>query len=107
MQEMGNFLYEEKEPVSFNSIETADPYTLTGSYGEWDSAGMSFAFISMTLGGGEVPDDGYVLTWAQIEDPETPGNIEGFYCSVKYSQTETYGDEISIETFEGTSVDFS
>jgi len=48
-----------------------------------------------------------VMTWAEIEDTEVPGNIEGFYCSVKYNSGEETGKNVDVETFEGTKVDFA
>ena len=107
MDGIGNWFSSEQEHALFDSITTGDPYTLTGKYGGYKKVGVSFAFISQTVGGAEIPDGGMVLTWAQIPDPETPGNVEGFYCAVKHQRSEETGENVDVETFEGTNIDFA
>ena len=46
------------------------------------------------------------MTWAQFPDPSEPGNIEGFYCTVKYNSAVETGKNVDVETFEGSGVDF-
>jgi len=97
----------DQTPVTFDSITTKDPYTLSGKYGWYKRSGMDFVFISQTLDGATIADDALVLTWIQFPDPEEPGNIEGFYCTVKYNSADKTGKNVDVETFEGTAVDFA
>ena len=64
MDSIGNWFSSEQEHALFDSITPGDPYTLTGKYGGYKKVGVSFAFISQTVGGAEIPDGGMVLTWA-------------------------------------------
>ena len=58
---------------TFESIsnEDKDPYTLFGEFGAYTEFGFNLAFISMTIGGAEIPDDAIVMTWAELPDPTT------------------------------------
>jgi len=42
-----------------------------------------------------------VLAWASFPDPYEPGNIEGFYCTVKYNSAVETGKNVDVETFDG------
>ena len=54
----------------------------------------------MTVSNGLIEDKSTVLTWAEIRDVgDNIGNKEGFYCSIIYSQAESSGDSIEINTF--------
>ena len=59
-----NWFSSEQEHGLFDSITSGNPYTLSGKYGGYTKFGISFAFISQTVGGAEIPDGGMVLTWA-------------------------------------------
>jgi len=51
MTKLKNWFSDEQEHVFFDSIKTADPYTLSGKYGGYQKFGIDFAFISQTVGG--------------------------------------------------------
>ena len=104
---LSNWVSSEQDPVSFDSITVKDPYTLTGRYGRYTTAGINFVFIAQTVGGAQIPDGGMVMTWAEFEDPDVPGNYEAFYCSVLYDTTRESSNDVDIETFEGTEINLA
>ena len=97
-----------QEPVAFTAIATADPCTLDGTYGWYQLAGVQQVFIGHTVAGCDIDDGARVLSWAEIEDPETPGNIEGFYCTIEFDQSEdTAMASADLETQTGTDIDYA
>ena len=101
---MRDFLAQNQEPVEWESISVAGPCKLNGSYGWYSRVAIEQVFIRANVFGCEFPTDAKVLTWAEVEDPDTPGNIEGFYCSLTYSQEESSAVRFSIDvqTHTGT-----
>jgi len=56
--------------------------------------------------GCEIADGSQVLTWAAIDNPDTPGEQEGYYCVVKYSgqagnKSANPATEVDVETQTG------
>ena len=41
-------------------------------------------FIRETVGDCAMAEGNIALTWAEMDDPETPGVSEAFYCMVTY-----------------------
>ena len=91
LDSMKNWASSEQEPVIYESISKAEPYTFKGRYGRFTKLGTDLAFITQAVGGAALEDGAIILTWAQFEDPETPGNTEGFFCSVKYKRENEKG----------------
>ena len=55
----------------------------------------------------DIPQGAWVLTWAEIEDPDTPGNLEGFYCALEFDQTNASAmASADVETQQGVGVDY-
>lgn len=81
---------------------------LNGNYQWFKNVGVNQVVIRHTVSGCDIPDGAQVLTWAQIEDPDTPGNIEGFYCNVAFSQTNASAmASADVETQTGTGLDYA
>jgi hypothetical protein len=108
MDSVSSWFSARQEPVAFTSIATADPCMLDGTYGWFQLAGVQQVFIGHTVSGCDIPDGARVLSWAEIEDPETPGNIEGFYCTIEFDQSEdTAMASADLETQTGTDIDYA
>ena len=74
-----------QEPVAFTSIPASgDGCSLTGHY-EWFSAmGLDYVLIRETVGDCAMAEGNIALTWGEMDDPDTPGKSEAFYCMVTY-----------------------
>ena len=110
MDNVGDWFNSEQEPVMWESIMTADPCKLKGAYGWYKVTGFGWAFIRETVYGCEIPNDARVLTWAEIEDLDMPGTMEGFYCTATYMQADAsvnVATGVDVETLYGTDVDFA
>jgi len=108
MDSVSSWFSARQEPVAFTSIADADPCMLDGTYGWFQLAGVQQVFIGHTVSGCDIPDGARVLSWAEIEDPETPGNIEGFYCTIEFDQSEdTAMSSADLETQTGTDIDYA
>jgi hypothetical protein len=108
MDSVSSWFSARQEPVAFTSIATADPCMLDGTYGWFQLAGVQQVFIGHTVSGCDIPDGARVLSWAEIEDPETPGNVEGFYCTIEFDQSEdTAMGSADLETQTGTDIDYA
>merc|ERR1711971_655985 len=108
LNEVGEWFSSRQEPVGFTSIETAAPCKLTGNYHWYKNAGVDGAVIRHKVSECEIGEGAIVMTWAQVEDPDTPGNIEGHYCTIKFSQTNaTARESADVETQAGTGVDYA
>jgi hypothetical protein len=108
MDSVSSWFSARQEPVAFTSIATANPCLLDGTYGWFQLAGVQQVFIGHTVSGCDIPDGARVLSWAEIEDPETPGNVEGFYCTIEFDQSEdTAMGSADLETQTGTDIDYA
>jgi len=108
MDKVGDWFSSRQEPVEFTSIATADQCMLDGNYHWYKNLGLDGVVIRHHVSGCDIADGARVLTWAQIEDPDTPGNIEGFYCTITFSQTNvTATASADVETQTGTGVDYA
>ena len=77
----------EQTPVEWESISVgADGNCmLKGAYGGFKRVGLGQVFIRETVHSCDIAKDATVLTWAAIENPDVPGEQEGFYCSALYT----------------------
>jgi len=104
---VGDWFSQRQEAVEFTT--TADgECTLAGNYHWYKNIGVDGAVIRHTVSDCDIADGARVLTWAEIEDPDTPGNIEGFYCTITFSQINASARETAdVETQTGTGVDYA
>jgi len=97
-----------QEPVAFTSLAEANPCMLDGNYGWFKTTGIDQVWIQHTVSGCDIYDGSIVLAWAQIEDPDTPGNVEGFYCYIEFDQSNVSAmASADVETQTGTGVDYA
>jgi hypothetical protein len=99
---------DDQEPVEYMAYDDGWHY-LDGKYGWYVRAGVDQVFIAQTVMSdqdfGGWTDGQYVLTFAQIEDPDNAGQYEAFYCSVVWNMDSDTGSNVDVETFEGPNVD--
>jgi len=110
MDSVSSWFSARQEPVAFTSIIKGETGTcmLDGTYGWFQLAGVQQVFIGHTVSGCDIADGARVLSWAEIEDPETPGNVEGFYCTIEFDQSEdTAALSADLETQTGTDIDYA
>jgi len=75
---------------------------LDGTYGWFKAVGTEQVFIAHTVSGCDINDGATVLTWAQIENPDDPGQYEGFYCAITFDQSDaTAMQSADVETQSG------
>lgn len=102
LDSVGSWFSARQEPVAFTAVATADPCMLDGTYGWFQLAGVQQVFIGHTVSGCDIPDGASILTWAQIEDPAMPGDMEGFYCTITFDHNdETAMISADVETQTG------
>ena len=103
---VGDWFSQRQEPVEFTT-SAAGGCTLSGNYHWYKNIGVDGAVIRHKVSDCDIADGATVLTWAEIEDPDTPGNIEGFYCTIKFAQANMNArDSADLETQTGTGVDY-
>jgi len=110
MDSVSSWFSARQEPVAFTSIIPAGDgvCVLDGTYGWFQLAGVAQVFIGHTVSGCDIADGAKVLQWAEIEDPDTPGNVEGFYCTIEFDQSESSAAMgADVETQTGTDIDYS
>ena len=107
LDKVGDWFSSRQEPVAYTSIASASPCMLDGNYHWYKNIGVDGVVIRTRVSDCDIEDGAMVLTWAEIEDPDTPGNIEGFYCTIEFSQVNaTATASADVETLTGTGVDF-
>ena len=96
-----------QEPVEFTS-DAAGDCSLAGNYHWYQNAGIGGVVVRHTVSECDIADGAQVLTWAQIENPETPGDMEGFYCVITFSQENATARETTdVETQQGAGLDYA
>jgi len=84
---VSDWLSSRQDAVEFTTIESGSDCKLGGNYQGFKNIGLQGVSIRHQVSDCDIPEGAIVLTWAEIEDPDTPGNLEGFYCSVEFSQS--------------------
>ena len=103
---IGDNIYNERDPVEWVSLDEDDQndfrYNLRGNYGSKRMLGNELIYINFEVGGANIPDGDYVLTWASIPDLENPGLIHGVICRAQYQslEVEMIERDILIETYD-------
>ena len=46
--------------------------------------GIDYVLIRETVGDCAMAEGNIALTWGEMDDPDTPGKSEAFYCMVTY-----------------------
>lgn len=104
---VADWLSSRQDAVEFTTIPEGDGCMLGGNYQGFKNIGLNGVSIRHTVSGCDIPEGAVVLTWAEIQDPDTPDNIEGFYCSIEFSQSNaTAMASADVETQTGTGVDY-
>ena len=58
---------------------------MKGVYGGYKKVGFNQVFIRETIHGCDIDNGAVVVTYAALENPDKPGEAEGFYCSAKFT----------------------
>merc|ERR1712048_1349804 len=105
---VSDWLSSRQDAVEFTTIpEGAGDCMLGGNYQGFTNVGLKGVSIRHTVSDCDIPEGAIVLTWAEIEDPDTPGNLEGSYCSIEFSQSNASAmASADVETQTGTGVDY-
>ena len=69
---LGDNIYNVREPVEWVALDEDDQndfrYNIRGNYGSKRMLGNELVYINFEVGGANIPDGDYVLTWASIPD---------------------------------------
>jgi len=104
---VSDWLSSRQDAVEFTTIESGQACMLGGNYQGFKNIGLQGVSIRHTVSDCDIQEGAIVLTWAEIEDPDTPGNLEGFYCSIEFSQSNaTAMASADVETQTGTGLDY-
>ena len=98
-----------QEPVAWESIPEPAPCSLSGHYGWFRKVGISSVFIRETVADCAMAEGNIALTWAEVENPDEAGDIEGFYCTIVYKEGKQAAQQSDIyaKTLDGAGVDFA
>ena len=105
-----NWFSSKQEPVAFESIPASGSgCSLTGHYGWFQRLGFSHVFIRETVGDCAMAEGNVVLSWAEMDDPDTPGVSEAFYCMVTYrdGKPAAVQTDIRAKTMDGEDIDMA
>ena len=99
-----------QEPVAYESIPAGGSgCSLTGHYGWFQRLGLDFVFIRETVGDCAMAEGNIALTWAEMDDPDTPGVSEAFYCAVTFrdGKPAAVQTDIRAKTMDGEDIDMA
>ena len=99
-----------QEPVAYSSLAAAgDKCSLTGHYGWFQRVGIDFVFIRETVGDCAMAEGNVALTWVEMDDPETPGVSEAFYCAITFRDGKPAAAQTDIraKTMDGEDIDMA
>ena len=105
-----NWFSARQEPVAYESIMPAEgKCSLSGHYGWFQRVGIDMVFIRETVGDCPMEEGNIALTWAEMDDPDTPGVSEAFYCAVTYrdGKPAALQTDIRAKTMDGKNIDMA
>lgn len=105
---VGDWFSSRQDPQAYTAIASASPCMLDGNYHWYKNIGVDGVVIRTRVSECDIEDGAMVLTWAEIDDPDSPGNKEGFYCTIEFSHTNaTATASADVETLTGPGLDFA